>query len=193
MVIAYIVMILAMNKSEIITLAIHIVNTRGLQDLTISEIAKEFKVKPPSLYKHIRNLNEIYDELGTIFIREAIRIIQHNVFGLSGEKAIKEASKSFRDFSIKNPGLYQCLQLTHIHRSPQYQQDALSFIELLARLIAPYKIRNNHQIHAIRSLRCLLHGFIDLQIQNGFGLPEDIDKSFELAMDGYLLSLSKIY
>ena len=34
-------------------------------------------------------------------------------------------------------------------------------------------------VDMIRSLRSALHGFVSLEAAGGFGLPQDIDKSFE--------------
>ncbi|MES0491036.1 MAG: WHG domain-containing protein [Leptospirales bacterium] len=180
--------ILAMNESEIINKAIVIANGEGFQALTIAKLAREFNVKPPSLYKHIQSLNDIYDELGIIFMQEIIQIIHTNAFGLSGEMAIREVCNSFRSYALKNPGLYQSMQIIHIKRSPAYQEIAVSLIQLLSRVIEPY-VQNQAKIHAIRFLRCILHGFIDLEVQNGFGLPEDIDTSFKLAPWFIILSI----
>ena len=33
-------------------------------------------------------------------------------------------------------------------------------------------------IPLIRALRASVHGFVDLELQGGFGLPDDIDDSF---------------
>ena len=186
-------MVLAMNKSEIIMKAIFLVNHQGLSSLTISKLAKELNVKPPSLYKHIQSLNQIHDELGMVFMKGVIQLIQTNAFGLSGEKALKEFCNSFRMYSLENPGLYQAMQLTHVIRSKQYQEIANSLLELLGRVLVSFQIQKHRQTDAIRFLRSVLHGFIDLEIHNGFGLPEDINNSFELAMEACILSLSKIY
>jgi len=170
-----------------------IANRGGLKALTIAQLAKEFQVKPPSLYKHIKNLKEIIDELGILFMKEIIEVIQKNSFALSGEDVLKEVCRTYRAYSIINPGLYQSMQLTHVKRRTEYQTVALTLIDLIRRVIEPYKVKKKNQIHAIRNLRCILHGFIDLEIQQGFGMPDDLEKSFELSVEAYILSLKQIY
>lgn len=44
-------------------------------------------------------------------------------------------------------------------------------------------------IHVIRALRSLVHGFVDLEINGGFGMPIDIDDSFDRAIDLFVSSL----
>ncbi len=35
----------------------------------------------------------------------------------------------------------------------------------------------------VRALRASVHGFVDLELRGGFGLPDDIDDSFTTAID----------
>ena len=38
-------------------------------------------------------------------------------------------------------------------------------------------------VHLIRGLRAILHGFVDLERQAGFGMPQDLNESFNVALD----------
>jgi hypothetical protein len=38
-------------------------------------------------------------------------------------------------------------------------------------------------IPLIRALRAFVHGFVDLELRGGFGLPDDIDSSFATTID----------
>ena len=43
--------------------------------------------------------------------------------------------------------------------------------------------------HAIRRMRAAIHGFVDLEIGGGFGLPEDIETTYDQVIDMILRSL----
>jgi hypothetical protein len=43
--------------------------------------------------------------------------------------------------------------------------------------------------HAIRRLRATVHGFADLEAGGGFGLPEDIETTYDQVIDMYVRSL----
>ena len=45
-------------------------------------------------------------------------------------------------------------------------------------------------MHVIRGLRSALHGFVDLEITGGFGLPEDVEASFALLVEVFVRTLS---
>ena len=52
-------------------------------------------------------------------------------------------------------------------------------IELIAAVLRGYGIGENDMVHAIRAVRCTLHGFAVLQASNAFQWSGDIDDSFE--------------
>ena len=40
-------------------------------------------------------------------------------------------------------------------------------------------LHGDDAVDAIRALRAVLHGFVTLEAQGGFGLPADVDRSFD--------------
>ena len=187
----YNLIILDMDRGEVIQEAIKIANREGLEELTLGALARSLGVKTPSLYHYIQNLQELHDELGILCIEGLTSLILKDSYGLSGENALRQFCFSSRSFALQNRGLYEAMQLTHLKRSKAYQKSAENLLGLLAGLFAQFAIKPNHRVHAIRYLRSLLHGFIDLELKNGFGMPDDLNRSFELAIEAFLLSLQK--
>jgi hypothetical protein len=37
-------------------------------------------------------------------------------------------------------------------------------------------------VHRVRVIRAALHGFVSIEAEGGFGLPLDLDRSFELLL-----------
>jgi hypothetical protein len=52
-------------------------------------------------------------------------------------------------------------------------------IDLIAAVLRGYGIDERDMVHAIRAVRCTLHGFAILQATNAFQWSGDIDDSFE--------------
>ena len=46
-------------------------------------------------------------------------------------------------------------------------------------VMAPYGLEGPEAIDATRALRAALHGFVSLEAAGGFGMPRDVDRSFE--------------
>ena len=54
---------------------------------------------------------------------------------------------------------------------------------LVAHVLLDMGIPQSEAIHLIRALRALLHGFLDLEAREGFGMPVGIDASFDVAVE----------
>jgi hypothetical protein len=53
----------------------------------------------------------------------------------------------------------------------------------IAHVLLDMGLSPGEAIHLIRALRATLHGFLDLEAKDGFGMPVDIDASFEAAVE----------
>ena len=61
----------------------------------------------------------------------------------------------------------------------ELQGVALQLVEVLQAVLAHYRLSQEESIHAIRSLRSIVHGFVSLEAAGGFGMPIDLDASFD--------------
>ena len=58
-------------------------------------------------------------------------------------------------------------------------------------MLAPYKLGDEEAIHAIRSLRSIVHGFISLEAASGFAMPVDLDASFHWLVNVFVAGLDR--
>ncbi len=61
---------------------------------------------------------------------------------------------------------------------------------MLHALLGGYGLHDEDAVHAIRAVRCALHGFVTLDAAGGFGMPESIEESFARMVDMLDASLS---
>ena len=52
-------------------------------------------------------------------------------------------------------------------------------VQVCADVLGGYGLKGDDAIDAIRALRSSLHGFVSLETGGGFGLPQNIDRSFD--------------
>ena len=50
-------------------------------------------------------------------------------------------------------------------------------------VLAAYGLTGSAAVHATRCIRAAVHGFVTLEVAGGFGLPEDVDRTFTLLVD----------
>lgn len=53
-------------------------------------------------------------------------------------------------------------------------------------MLRGFGIGDDQAVHAIRALRSALHGFVHLEANGGFRLPEDLDESYRLLVEGFV-------
>jgi hypothetical protein len=64
------------------------------------------------------------------------------------------------------------------------QVASLAVVQVATDILAGYKLDEDDAIDATRALRSALHGFITLESSGGFGLPVDVDRSFQRLVKG---------
>lgn len=72
-----------------------------------------------------------------------------------------------------------------------FQVAATALLKIIFSLVTALGVKDNKLVHAVRTLRSLLHGFVALELIGGFGMPEDIETSFEYLVEIYIQGLKK--
>lgn len=57
-------------------------------------------------------------------------------------------------------------------------------------ILAGYGITGDHGVDATRSLRAGLHGFVTLEAAGAFGMPRDLDRSFDRFLTAFHTALT---
>ncbi|WP_314171749.1 TetR/AcrR family transcriptional regulator C-terminal domain-containing protein [Streptomyces winkii] len=60
----------ALDRSRVVGTALRLLNEVGLDGLTLRRLAKELNVQAPALYWHVRNKQELLDEMATAMLRD---------------------------------------------------------------------------------------------------------------------------
>ncbi len=56
-------------------------------------------------------------------------------------------------------------------------------VKVIAEVLSGLGLPSANAVPVIRSLRSALHGFVTLEAGGGFGMPDDVDDSFDLLID----------
>lgn len=181
-----------LDRHTVVEVAADLYDASGGGEVTLKDVAVALGVKTPSLYNHIRGQDELRRDLalhGTKLLRNWI---SRAAIGKSGDDAVLATAKAYREFAHQHPGLYQLTQ-----RAPAPDDDALQLVaeeilEVLYLVLLAYGMDEIDKVHAIRALRSLVHGFVSLELSNGFGMPVDIDDSFRAMLDMYIRGLRRV-
>jgi hypothetical protein len=85
---------------------------------------------------------------------------------------------AYRAYAREHPGTYAALQRAPDPDDVEASAAAAQVVDVVPAMLRGYGLQNDDAIHATRTIRAALHGFVSLEADQGFGLPLDIDESF---------------
>lgn len=179
---------IGLNFNELLKTAIQIVDEEGWDVLTISYLAKKLTIQPPSIYNHVKNLDELKNSIALYGIQQLYDELHASICEQSKE-AIFSLAFAYIHFARKHPGLYQStLSSTHT-AGDQYTFVANQILELIFEVLKPYSLNEINQIHIVRGLRSILHGFVSLEDHDGFGINIPLDESIRFVLKQYMQNI----
>ena len=151
--------------------------------LTLAALAGRLGVKVPSLYKHVGGLDDLHRRLALAAVGELATDIAEATVGRSGRDALHACATAYRAYARAHPGRYAAIQRAPDPAETELHAAAARFTRLLLAMMRGYGLDEDATVHATRAVRSALHGFVTLEAAGGFGLPQDIDTSYERLVD----------
>ncbi|TGN14401.1 TetR/AcrR family transcriptional regulator [Leptospira ilyithenensis] len=175
-----------LDRESVLDTAWHLANRDGIENLSIKRIANELEIRSPSLYNHIKDLLDITSEVAARTANQFAENLETIMATTKPEKNRKEGLRKFileyRNFAHNHKGVYPLLvSAPSGNENHRLASDRILKVCLTALSL---KVLDARAIHQIRILRAVLHGFISLERENGFGLPESVEESFQILMKG---------
>jgi AcrR family transcriptional regulator len=165
----------------VVQAAVDLVNTEGLEALTLSRLAGQLGIQTPSLYNHVAGLSGLYRELALLDVRRLGERLGNAAIGKSGAQAVQAVAQAYRSYIKENAGLYHAGLRQRRYRVPgdaEMEGAEDRVVEIALAVVASFGLAGEDGLHAVRGLRSLVHGFAILEAAGGFGLPLDLDESF---------------
>jgi len=166
-----------LTRDRVVSAAIEIVDQGGVEALSLAAVAKRFGVKTPSLYNHIDGLEGLRRELRRSGLRTLANELQKAAMGRAGHDALRAVARSYRAIANRHPGLYALAQDASV-TDEDIDHAASAVIDVVVAVLSGYGIEGDEAVHATRAIRSALHGFVSLETQHGFGLPQSLDQTY---------------
>src|SRR5258706_7215619 len=179
-----------LDQAAVVEAAAKLVDEEGIEQLSLSHLAKHLGVRTPSLYNHVTGLPGLKHDLALYCLRDLIDLITRATVGKSRSEAIIALANAYRSYAREAPGRY-ALTLAPDAGDQAVQGLAQQPVDVLRAGLGPYRLGEREAIHAIRSLRSIVHGFISLEVAGGFGMPVDLDASFQLRINLFVPGLGR--
>jgi AcrR family transcriptional regulator len=172
-----------LSGGEVVAAAAGLADEIGYAGLTMGLLAERLGVRPPSLYKHVGGLDDLQHQLATLAMTEVGEVIRDAVQGLAGADALAALLHAIRGYVTQHPGRYMATAGGGgaVLRGPDDPLLAACarVLATIAAVLRGYGIAEDEMDHAIRTIRCTIHGFAMLEASGGFQWSNDPDESFE--------------
>lgn len=151
----------------------------GLEALTLAALADRLGVRQPSLYKHIAGAEALKRELAIRAKQELADVLARATSGRSRQDAVTGMAIAYRQWAGRHPGRYAAT-VRPWAQDPDDEAASAAVVSIVLDVLAGYGLTGTPAIHATRAVRSALHGFISLEAASGFGLPTDVDESYDI-------------
>jgi AcrR family transcriptional regulator len=164
----------------------HLLDERGMDGLTMRDVADAVGVRAPSLYKRVRNrsdlfrliLEDVADEL-TLTLDAA---------ACSGDPVadLKAMATAYRSFAHLNPVAYTLMYAPH----PMPGATARSVRSSAALLRVVAELAGQKQaLPAARTIVAWANGFITMELAGAFRLGGDVEQAWDFGLDRILTAI----
>lgn len=182
-----------LDTTAVVRAGAALADEEGLSGLTFAHLAERLGVRTPSLYNHVAGLDGLRRELALLGGRELGTQLARATIGKSGDDALVALSHAYRAYAKAHPGVYAAAQIAPPHGDDEWAAVGAEVVGIVLAALGGYGFAEEDGLHVVRGLRSVLHGFTMLEIGNGFGLPLDLDESFERLLRTHVAGLHALH
>ena len=183
-----------LSRAAVVAAAAAIADDRGMEAVTLANLADDLGVRTPSLYNHIAGLADLLQELAIYSLRDLAARIREATAETADASGLFAFARAYRAYALDHPGLYAAIARgAGPADEPVLAAASRELVDLALRVL-PESVRSEEdRLHAVRGLRSLVHGFVSIEAIGGFGLALDTDESFSRAVETFAAGLRTIH
>ncbi|ACU38086.1 TetR/AcrR family transcriptional regulator [Actinosynnema pretiosum subsp. pretiosum] len=153
----------------------------GFDRLTASEVARRVGVKVASLYSHVAGFDDLRARISAFALAELADLGAAALAGRSGRDALAALGGAYRDYARRCPGRYAA---TRSRVAPEAVETGRRHSDLARAVLRGYDLPEAEQVHAVRFMGSVFHGYAELELAGSFEHSEpDSGTSWRRALD----------
>ncbi len=171
-----------LSRPLVVRAAADLADEAGFDGLTLAALAERLGVAVPSLYKHVAGLGALRREVSILALGEladAVGAASQETSGEDWSARLRALATAYRAYAHAHPGRYAATIRASAAGDAEHAAQAGRLLQAVLDLLAERGLEGDAAVDATRGLRAGLHGFVALEAAGGFGLPRDVDRSFE--------------
>lgn len=169
-----------LDSQIIFDAAAELAEEKGIENISLLQVAEKLGVKSPSLYNHLSGLQELSSGVAKLAIDRLETTVRNAAVGRSKEEALVAIAFAYRKFAKKNPELYKAILRFPNYKDHSVQEAGYAVVRILYQVMEPYNYSKEEITNFVRGFRSALHGFVSLEEAGFFQNTEvSVDKSYK--------------
>jgi AcrR family transcriptional regulator len=156
------------RKAQLVAAARHLLETEGLEAVTIRRLGAALGMRGPSLYKHVPDKAAIEAAVAIEGLTELSEVVR----GVPA--TFTEVSGAYRTWALAHPHLYRLLNTHPLDRSRVPR-------ELEDRAAEPLIVATGGDLNLARAAWATINGLIELELARRFPPDTDVDAVYSAA------------
>ena len=179
-----------LDRAAILERAAGLVDRDGLDALTLTALAGELGIRPPSLYNHVASLEELRQALAVRALGELDAALGRAALGQAGTGAVVALGEAYRAYAHAHPGLYAAILAVGSSATPELDAARTALLDTVGAVLRGLGLVGKAEVvHAMRAFYSLLYGFVSLEAAGGFALPITPAASFRWLLAHFSVGL----
>lgn len=171
-----------LDKTVLVEKAAQLANEIGMENVTLKILADSLKVQPPSLYNHIKGLEDLQNELMLYGWRHMEERMVQAAVGVGGYAAWEAICRAFYGYATENPGVFSAMLWYNKYQNEDARDVTERLFAICFKITSSLHISKENCNHLIRTFRAFLEGFSLLVNNKAFGHPAAVADSFDLSL-----------
>lgn len=178
------------SLADIVGAARDIVEEEGLANLTMQAVAVRVGVRAPSLYKRVRNRDDLVRLVTEATVRDLGEQLDAVAPSGDAREDLGRLCRAFRAFAHAHPARYH---LVFAAVPPASRPDVGSLAAAAAPVlrVASDLAGPDEALEAARTITAWAHGFVGMELAEAFNLGGDVERAFEYGIARLADSLAK--
>jgi AcrR family transcriptional regulator len=173
-----------LTSASVVEAGAALVDEIGFDQLSMGLLADRLGVRTPSLYKHVSSQADLAHSIAVQAMEELADAIGDAIQGRAGRDALTAGASAMRTYVREHPGRYAAGNAAHLTGPDDPLLPASGRVMASwASMLYGYHLDPGQELHALRMLRSILHGFATLESAGSFQVDAPVDDSFTWMVD----------
>lgn len=175
------------SKEMVVAQAWQLIETEGVDKLSLSKLATALGIKAPSLYRHVGNKAGLLQAVNLYTSQQLVATIHQAADEVDGSpiEQLSALILAYRNFALTHPHNYS-LAFTNTEDNLRPDENTMEQLVLPLQKLMTAVSGEEKSLAALRGAMALVHGFVMLELHGQLRRGGDLEADFTTAVYAYL-------